>query len=314
MEILILTNSYDGSANIIQNILKKKNLKFLRWNVDLWDKYEIYFDQDHFSLKDPLKNSVSSNNDLKILWRKPFVDMMTMNFESKKKEQNNNEADSKYAKSEMRAIIHSIMACTRDKAKHFIDPIDEHRLPKLKQLSIARKYFTILPYEFSIIKKKINFKEAITKALNNSEVGDKILYTTKVNQDELTRPYPWFIQEAVTGGKDVTCVYIKGEAFFYYCEYERGNKNIDWRTEINKDNQSKWLPLINKNLEELKKKACELMKEFDLNYGRLDFIQDKENFYFLEVNPNGQFGWIDLIENDNKFILHNKFAEAFLAE
>ena len=27
MEILILTNSYDGSANIIQNILKKKKSK-----------------------------------------------------------------------------------------------------------------------------------------------------------------------------------------------------------------------------------------------------------------------------------------------
>jgi len=56
------------------------------------------------------------------------------------------------------------------------------------------------------------------------------------------------------------------------------------------------------------------MKEFDLNYGRLDFIQDKEFFYFLEVNPNGQFGWLDFIYDEKKFILHNKFVDAFLEE
>lgn len=56
------------------------------------------------------------------------------------------------------------------------------------------------------------------------------------------------------------------------------------------------------------------MKEFELNYGRLDFIQDKEIFYFLEVNPNGQFGWLDFIHDNKKFILHNKFVDAFLEE
>ena len=56
------------------------------------------------------------------------------------------------------------------------------------------------------------------------------------------------------------------------------------------------------------------MNEFELNYGRLDFIEEQDNFYFLEVNPNGQFGWLDFIKNDNKFILHNKFTDAFLEE
>ena len=70
MQILILTNSHDGTANIIQDILTKKKQKFFRWNVDLWEKYEIYFDQDHFFIKDPVNNSVSSKGNLKILWRK----------------------------------------------------------------------------------------------------------------------------------------------------------------------------------------------------------------------------------------------------
>ena len=309
MEVLILTNSFDGSADIIQKILKKKKIKFLRWNIDLWNKYEIYFNQNNFSVTDPLNRSVSSSKDLKVLWRKPFIDLMNFDFSKKYL---NKDADNKYAKSEIKAVIHSIMAITRNKKNHFIDPLDEHRLPKLKQLNIAKNYFEILPYEFSILKKKIFFKESVTKPLNNSEVGNKILFTTKVNQNDLTRPYPWFIQKAILNGKDVTCVYINNNIYFFYCKYKRGGKNIDWRIEINTKSQSKWLPLVDKNLKQLKFKVGKLMKKFKLNYGRLDFIEQNGKYYFLEVNPNGQFGWLDLIDNNEKFLLHNKFVNAFL--
>ena len=234
-----------------------------------------------------------------------------MNFDFSKKYLNK-DADNKYAKSEIKAVIHSIMAITRNKKNHFIDPLDEHRLPKLKQLNIAKNYFEILPYEFSILKKKNFFKESVTKPLNNSEVGNKILFTTKVNQNDLTRPYPWFIQKAILNGKDVTCVYINNNIYFFYCKYKRGGKNIDWRIEINTKSQSKWLPLVDKNLKQLKSKVGKLMKKFKLNYGRLDFIEQNGKYYFLEVNPNGQFGWLDLIDNNEKFLLHNKFVNAFL--
>ncbi len=32
-----------------------------------------------------------------------------------------------------------------------------------------------------------------------------------------------------------------------------------------------------------------LMKSFDLNCGSLDFIKSGNEFYFLEINPIGQF-------------------------
>ena len=92
------------------------------------------------------------------------------------------------------------------------------------------------------------------------------MYTTKVNQDELIRPFPWFIQSSVEGGRDVTCVYIKGDIFFYYCDYNRGSNAIDWRTEINKENQSKWFVLELKDFDETKKKICNFMNELQLNY------------------------------------------------
>jgi hypothetical protein len=304
MEILILTNSYDGTADIISQILKKKEIKFLRWNIDLWDEYEIQFNSNGFKVSDPLNNFVSSNNELRVLWRKPFSDYMKMKPQKKIKQ-----ADLLFAGTEIKTVLHSIMSFSRENKKNFIDPIDEIRLPKLKQLKIARKYFEILPYEFSILKSYLNFKNIITKPLGSSSVEKKILYTSRVNQTDVIRPYPWFFQKAVEKGRDITAVFIDGEVFFYYCEFKRGKNSLDWREEINQKNQSKWILLKHKNLEKLKKNTRSMMSELKLKYGRLDFIDYNDIFYFLECNPNGQFGWLD---DTSTYYLHNKFVNAFL--
>lgn len=36
------------------------------------------------------------------------------------------------------------------------------------------------------------------------------------------------------------------------------------------------------------------MRECGLRYGRLDFVTKGQSYYFLEVNPNGQWAWLDL--------------------
>ena len=36
------------------------------------------------------------------------------------------------------------------------------------------------------------------------------------------------------------------------------------------------------------------MHKANLQFGRLDFLLDKSDYYFLEVNPNGQWAWLDM--------------------
>jgi hypothetical protein len=37
------------------------------------------------------------------------------------------------------------------------------------------------------------------------------------------------------------------------------------------------------------------MDDLKLSFGRLDFLlDDEERYWFCEVNPNGQFAWLDL--------------------
>ena len=35
------------------------------------------------------------------------------------------------------------------------------------------------------------------------------------------------------------------------------------------------------------------MSDLGLHYGRLDLLFTGEDYYFLEVNPNGEWAWLD---------------------
>ena len=52
------------------------------------------------------------------------------------------------------------------------------------------------------------------------------------------------------------------------------------------------------------------MADARLHYGRLDFIVDEAgHFEFLEVNSNGQFGWLD---DPQTGWLHERILDAVL--
>ena len=59
---------------------------------------------------------------------------------------------------------------------------------------------------------------------------------------------------------------------------------------------------------EFEEKVDAYMKELGLKFGRLDFIIGGAEVQFLEVNPCGQFGWLD----DRKLTLHNEVVDAIL--
>jgi len=68
--------------------------------------------------------------------------------------------------------------------------------------------------------------------------------------------------------------------------------------------------------QDIENKLFKLMKKLDLETGSADFIVDENlNFYFLEINPVGQFGFIDkacnynLAEKIAKTLIHNNNYE-----
>ncbi len=100
----------------------------------------------------------------------------------------------------------------------------------------------------------------------------------------------WFLQGEERGA-DVTVVYVDGQLFA--AELDRATfEGEDWRCHISDTHplQLKEAELTAEEGERIRK----FMADVRLRYGRLDSIRrDDGELAFLEVNTNGEWGWLD---------------------
>ena len=118
---------------------------------------------------------------------------------------------------------------------------------------------------------------------------------SKVDTRTLDPAYPWFLQEQVQASADITVAYVNGKTFAYSCE--RTTSDVDCRT-VAKFFQWAPIQLAATELESIQA----FMRRARLNFGRLDFLRGNDGeLYFLEVNTNGQWGWLDY-KGDNGLV------------
>jgi hypothetical protein len=303
--LLIPTNSVDGTCDGLMQIARETGLPVFRWNIDLWQHYETSFDGKHFYLSDPTGRKIDATADeVFLLWRKPFTDLM--NFDGLPLVA----ADQAQAKAQVGQWLQALVALMKPQRRvRLVEPYADRRLPKLYQLWQAREFFAVPPSHFSMREMPTAFgPEMITKPLGDPSVGEQnIFYTRRVDGTQLFRPYPWFMQQALIGGQDITCAYIAGRSHFYVCDYPRDADAMDWRVEINTEQQSGWRALEHPRRAEWEAAVHGYMQRTGLHYGRLDFILRDDTLYFLECNSNGQFGWLDDMET---LALHREFLAA----
>lgn len=177
--------------------------------------------------------------------------------------------------------------------------------PKTLQMEIGREYFAVPDFAFHWGFTPTS-KTVIAKSLTSRFFEDKNCpYAKKVDRNRLDPRFPWFTQDVAPGNRDATVLYINGKIHGFQFASERGTTLTDWRVTQGTD-QNKWFPwdggpLFNRSVDLF-------MKEIGLKFGRLDFIIGGKEPQFLEVNPCGQFGWLD----DTDLTLHNEIVDAIL--
>jgi hypothetical protein len=304
--LLILTNSADGTCDALVRLLNCRNIPLFRWNVDLWRDYQIRTTSERIEISDPTGRHIDLGDpEVVLLWRKPFADLME--FDGLPIAPEDQEAALGQIAQWLRAVVARMML---ERRVRLVEPYADQRLPKLFQIQEARRFFLVPKSLFSTVQGPESFGPMmIVKPLGDSKVGvENIFYTKYIDGRELFRPYPWFVQEALVGGHDITCVYINGRSHFFECDFTRDENAIDWRTEINTPDQSAWHRLRGARADEWSNSVKAYMKHSRLHYGRLDFIRRDEELFFLECNTNGQFGWLD----EDPLCLHTAFLDAAL--
>lgn len=283
----IYTNSLDMTADLL--ISKIGTEAVFRFNVDLWREYKIKIDHAGLNIENSAGRRITSSNIAKFYWRKPFTSQYLYPQKTIPSELVYMEEELTYG---MRDMVN--LAWSEGKIV-LVEPLADSRVGKFVQLKVGAKYFKIPPYKF--VSGSSDFfepgKSSIVKSLTSKRVNkDSVLYTTRVQENQLDPSTPWMIQDYLPASWDVTVVFVRDRMYGFELNRETFlDKTVDWRETGGLEATDAWrhhqLP---KPLED---SIFRFMGDLGLHYGRLDFLFTGEEYYFLEVNPNGEWAWLD---------------------
>ncbi len=170
---------------------------------------------------------------------------------------------------------------------------------KIHQLNIAQKNALSVPNTVITNKKeaikKIFTDKFIMKSIRSQSFGleNGVLKTTLTTVSDIDKIdlnfSPVIVQEYIEKICDIR-VTIIGDKVFTAKIFPLSEKaKVDFRTDYkNLRHEIFELP------KDIEKKLLAINKYYHLNYSAIDLIEDKNGkIYFLEINPNGQYLWIE---------------------
>jgi hypothetical protein len=108
-----------------------------------------------------------------------------------------------------------------------------------------------------------------------------------VDVDELPPElYAASIFQRIINGTHVRLTAITDQVF---ASEIHGAKGLDWRPE---QQDTKFVPI--EVPAAVRKQVRQFMRHFGLNYGAFDFVIHSDRWWFLEVNPTGQYGFVEI--------------------
>jgi ATP-GRASP peptide maturase of grasp-with-spasm system len=194
-----------------------------------------------------------------------------------------------------------------------INKPSDNNINKLILLQAARKVGLKIP--MSQIDCQISdTKNKITKAI--SELGGIILVNSKKvyfgkgtqivnNLDKGAKFFPSFFQKYIEKQIEIRTFYLGGK-FYSMAMFTQQNSqtSIDFRR-YDRSKMNRRVPYKLPNGIEIRLRK--LMKKLNLNTGSMDLIKNLNgDYYFLEVNPVGQFG---MVSNPCNYYLYKKIAD-----
>lgn len=318
--ILILSNKWDVTVDFVVRELQKRNYPYLRINTEDLHEFDVTTELPDLSIviqKDgeeiDLAEEVGS-----VWYRRPGE---VFEFADEKPESTTLD----YIREQWSAWLQSLQ--TVPDVTWVNPPLQNHRMEsKVYQLRLADNLGFRIP-ETVVTNSDEEVTElfeqqgssVVSKALSSPLISesdqDEFVFSVHLdeppeNESDRLSLCPTIFQEAMLPKTDyrvtvigdiVIPVKITGK--------EDSEVPVDWRTE--KDEVSFVQEKLPDEIEEL---CREYVDEAGLHFGAIDLVEVDAGFVFLEINPNGEWGWLQkpweipiaenltdyLIEKDNK--------------
>lgn len=281
---LILTNSHDVTVDLLLERLPAGREQVFRLNFDLFHEYNVCLTPTGFAISDPTGRTIDQDTIHKAYYRKPTL-------------RSHQQAIEDYVEGEQWAVFRALVFLLWEMQKLvLVEPFSEKaRLNKMYQLRMAADIFNVPATYFtsSLSQHPPRWQQTVVKSLTGGLLGERTLFTTLVDPYQLDPAYPWLLQQYIEARYDLTVVVVRDKVFSFRLDRDFLNETVDFRAPADGSTWDAWQPCSMP--ESFEAAVLALMKRFRLDYGRLDFLMMAEDeVYFCEVNPNGQFAWLDL--------------------
>ena len=288
--LLLLTNSYDTTADLLVHRLGPDRV--FRFNFDIWSDYALEITPSQFRIVDPTGRDVDAARVAKALWRKPWSRLPLRSI-------SRTDEDRYYDEEVWYAVREIVNLLWFDRKIVLVEPFAERHAGKFVQMRMAAKHLQVPPYQFrlGLPTTFANSESIVVKSLTTEPVGPakerELLFTTKVADADLSPECPWMVQTYVHAEKDVTVAFVRDQVFAFELDRTPFRERLtDWR-EGPDDGQGgmTWYP--HQLPDRVVRGIFGFMAELGLHFGRLDFLLGPDGYWFLEVNTNGEWAWLD---------------------
>lgn len=177
---------------------------------------------------------------------------------------------------------------------------------KVKQLALATRLGFRVPAtlvsnsplavkEFCAVRTVVG--KPLRQALLHLDGAESVVFTTRVHVDDATdarsvTATPLIVQEEIPKRFDVRVTVVGQKVFAATIDSQSfAETQVDWRRSSRTDleHQAHSLP------DSIETMCVSLTQALGLRFGAIDLILDKSGeYWFLEINPNGQWGWIEI--------------------
>ena len=279
--ILILSWSGDETTDIIIDELHP--MPVFRWNLDLWHHYEACITNKSFRIKDPAGRVADEESVMAVYLRKLFFNPCRIDVPAGGSEE-------AWRRAELEAIWLGMRDLAHEQGKlALVHPASTGRWGKIRQMRVAQEYFRVPDWWVIAGGGDMNDvpPPVVAKTFTGTNIGGGLMPVQEVQPSRLSADYPWFLQSKMKqASHDVTVAWVDGELFAY-----QADRSL-FQGEDVRVPSIEWEPLVLSLQEE--QAISKFMKRTGYSFSRLDFLKVNGELWFLEVNPNGQFAWLDL--------------------
>lgn len=314
--IILLSIGFERSTDEIIDYLIFNKAKFIRLNSDEIknnSSFNFYYNLNDDNTFITINNHHLNLNEKKIIWHRRISTRTNIDkYLDSKMDFDNSRKLTQFIFKDWDVFLHILVDKLSTNTIWFDYPFFKKN--KIEVLNVAKKWGLKIPE--TIITNNVQLiseNEYITKPLDGPigiQYGNffYVTYTTLIKKIQ-NKILPSLIQKKINKKYEIRTYYLDGECYsmaifsqndkqtqidFREYNYNKPNRNIPYK-----------LPL------EIEEKLKKMMDVFQLKTGSIDIIKGIDGeYYFLEVNPVGQFGMTSKPCNYNlEKITYNKIIE-----